>query len=294
MSGPRRGLTALALTVLLGAFCAPAGASPVPTPRPGSPAVSAEAPGGPGAVEGAPAPRPRPARAEHVDAPAAPAASSTGAPAAAPARRAASDAPKPAPRPASRPAQLASRTPPPTFAPPSAGGLCGDARLQGQAMSTIDGTGPCGVANPVRLQSAAGVKLTRTVIVGCAAARALADWLEQSAAPAARSLMGGRLAAITPFAGYACRSRNSRVGARLSEHAFGRAIDVGAFTVAGHGEVSVLEGWGGSAPERAFLRRVWRDACGPFGTVLGPQSDRFHRNHFHLDVADYRSGPYCR
>ncbi|MEM9755898.1 MAG: extensin family protein, partial [Pseudomonadota bacterium] len=25
-----------------------------------------------------------------------------------------------------------------------------------------------------------------------------------------------------------------------------------------------------------------------------PESDRFHQDHFHFDVADYRSGPYCR
>ena len=32
----------------------------------------------------------------------------------------------------------------------------------------------------------------------------------------------------------------------------------------------------------------------PFGTVLGPNSDRFHRDHFHFDMASYSSGAYCR
>jgi hypothetical protein len=35
-------------------------------------------------------------------------------------------------------------------------------------------------------------------------------------------------------------------------------------------------------------------ACGPFGTVLGPNSNRFHQDHFHFDTARYRSGSYCR
>jgi hypothetical protein len=34
-------------------------------------------------------------------------------------------------------------------------------------------------------------------------------------------------------------------------------------------------------------------ACGPFNTVLGPGSDPFHGDHFHLDTARGR-GPYCR
>jgi len=37
-----------------------------------------------------------------------------------------------------------------------------------------------------------------------------------------------------------------------------------------------------------------RAACGPFGTVLGPNADRFHQDHFHFDTARHRSGPYCR
>jgi len=48
--------------------------------------------------------------------------------------------------------------------------------------------------------------------------------------------------------------------------------------------------------QAASLRVIggWRAACGPFGTVLGPESNRFHRDHFHFDTARYRSGSYCR
>jgi hypothetical protein len=27
---------------------------------------------------------------------------------------------------------------------------------------------------------------------------------------------------------------------------------------------------------------------------LGPDADRYHQDHFHLDTASHRSGPYCR
>jgi hypothetical protein len=42
------------------------------------------------------------------------------------------------------------------------------------------------------------------------------------------------------------------------------------------------------------MRRMHRGACGPFGTVLGPEADRYHQDHFHFDTARYRSGSYCR
>jgi hypothetical protein len=40
-----------------------------------------------------------------------------------------------------------------------------------------------------------------------------------------------------------------------------------------------------SARQR-FLRRVHAAACRHFGTVLGPEANEAHRNHFHLDMAD--------
>ena len=49
----------------------------------------------------------------------------------------------------------------------------------------------------------------------------------------------------------------------------------------------------GPTPEREFLRRVHKDACGLFGTVLGPEANDAHRDHFHLDLAARRRGAFC-
>jgi hypothetical protein len=38
-------------------------------------------------------------------------------------------------------------------------------------------------------------------------------------------------------------------------------------------------------PEAAFLRRLHAGACGTFRTVLGPEANEAHRNHFHFDLA---------
>ena len=58
-------------------------------------------------------------------------------------------------------------------------------------------------------------------------------------------------------------------------------------------EITVLQGWRAESTSRA-MRKMHKAACGPFGTVLGPQADRFHQDHFHFDTARYRSGTFCR
>jgi hypothetical protein len=83
---------------------------------------------------------------------------------------------------------------------------------------------------------------------------------------------------------------NNQPGANISEHAFGNAIDVGAFRLASGREVTVERGWKGAYEERGFLRQVHAAACERFSTVLGPGADVFHYNHFHLDLARRASG----
>jgi len=39
----------------------------------------------------------------------------------------------------------------------------------------------------------------------------------------------------------------------------------------------------------AFLREVQTTACKRFMTTLGPEADKFHRNHFHIDLAERRT-----
>lgn len=170
------------------------------------------------------------------------------------------------------------------------GGACGVPGLVAEPRPAIR-NGACGIARPVAVSRVAGVDLSRPALLSCPAARALDKWVRKGALPASE---GRGLTRMTVAAHYACRTRNSRPGARLSEHAKGNAIDISAFSFRDGTRVTVLEGWNGPRRDRRMLRQMHRSACGPFGTVLGPESDRFHRDHFHFDVADYRSGPYCR
>ena len=175
----------------------------------------------------------------------------------------------------------------------NSGGVCGDPRLTGKRIPPVTGRlAACGIQDAVRITHVAGIKLSTPARLNCQTARTFADWLTGPANARARSRLGSPINRVNVFASFACRSRNSQRGARLSEHSFGRAIDIGGVTLASGREISVLNDWGnGSAG--AWLREVWRDACGPFKTVLGPESDRFHRNHFHFDTAQRRS-TFCR
>ena len=42
-----------------------------------------------------------------------------------------------------------------------------------------------------------------------------------------------------------------------------------------------------------FLRQLHVDACGIFGTVLGPEANQAHANHYHFDLAPRRRSAYC-
>jgi len=42
-----------------------------------------------------------------------------------------------------------------------------------------------------------------------------------------------------------------------------------------------------------FLKDIHDSACRIFGTVLGPEANRAHENHFHVDMADRKTGAFC-
>ncbi len=127
--------------------------------------------------------------------------------------------------------------------------------------------------------------------------RLLDDWLATAVQPAALAWMGQGVKEIRTGGSYACRRRNHQPGAKLSEHAFGNAIDIISFVFADGSVTTVKGGWRGSANEQGFLREVLNSACGKFRTVLGPGSDAFHHDHFHLDLARHDARGqrrYCR
>ena len=157
--------------------------------------------------------------------------------------------------------------------------------------------GRCGIAAPAKISALGGgnVALTQSAVLSCRAAERLAAWMKNDVQPAARDRLGGSVTGIRVAASYHCRTRNGVAGAKLSEHAVGNAIDISAFEVAGVGWIEVGNARGFAA--RRFLSDIRTAACGPFTTVLGPGSDKYHDDHFHLDVVKRgKSGNslYCK
>ncbi len=170
--------------------------------------------------------------------------------------------------------------------------LCNNPALLGDVLDDIS-EGQCGISNPVAVHVVAGVTLSSPATLNCRTANTLAKWVENDAQAAVKNLRS-RITGMRVLASYACRTRNSQRGARLSEHALGNAIDIASFTLANGDVVSVEYDWRSAGKPQKAVRALHASACGPFGTVLGPDSDRFHYNHFHVDTAEYRSGSYCR
>ncbi len=172
------------------------------------------------------------------------------------------------------------------------GSVCGDIDIQGKPVGRVKGKiKACGIKDAVQITSVSGVGLSRPATMDCGTAQALNNWVDKTVKPTFKRR--GPVVELQVAAHYACRTRNNRKGARISEHGKGRAIDISGFKMADGEVVTVLNGWRKN-PSKKQLTKVWRGACGPFGTVLGPNSDRYHRDHFHLDTARYRSGTYCR
>jgi len=155
----------------------------------------------------------------------------------------------------------------------------------------------CGMPDPVVVASLdnGNIPLTGLAEVNHAVAETFAAWVRDKVEPAARARLGGELTGLRIVDAYSCRTRDHIKNARLSEHAYGNAIDVGAFRI---GKQWIDVGGSHPAGQQAFLDQVRADACGPFTTVLGPGSDSYHAEHLHLDLAKRRtSGPsrglYC-
>jgi len=153
-------------------------------------------------------------------------------------------------------------------------------------MSEIDGPGVCGLRRPLRVSGLAGGKVlvAPSATIGCPMTAALDRWIRRSVQPASSRYFGRPVVEIRQIASYGCRGRNGNRHGAPSEHAFGNALDIAGFRLAGGNEITVVRGWRGGQRERAFLRAVFIGACAEFYTVLGPGSDRHHYNHFHVDL----------
>jgi hypothetical protein len=119
----------------------------------------------------------------------------------------------------------------------------------------------------------------------CSMAEAVAQFIRDDVSSMAAPL-GAPLASVTDVDSYSCRGRNNIVGAKLSEHGRGNALDISSIKLR-NGATFTLTDPLVSKPFREQMRAL---ACARFTTVLGPGSDGYHEEHIHLDLSQRSHG----
>ena len=152
----------------------------------------------------------------------------------------------------------------------------------------------CNQLGTVQLMALAGDRNPLSIAnigpVQCHVARAFGDWARFGVDRAARQILRSPVAKIETMGSYSCR--NVAGTEMRSAHARAEAIDVSAFVLADGRRIVLKRDWqGGDAATREFLRVVHKSACKRFGTVLGPEYNAAHEDHFHLEGTGAK---FCR
>lgn len=153
--------------------------------------------------------------------------------------------------------------------------------------NALNGPSVCGAEQPFEMAAADGgrVQLNPPALLRCPMIPEVDNWVRRVVEPAAQRIYGSSITEIKVAASYSCRPMNHKIGGRLSEHGYANAIDISMFTLSNGERITVKGGWRGTEREQAFLRQVHGGACQTFSTVLGPNYDANHADHFHLDLA---------
>ncbi len=132
--------------------------------------------------------------------------------------------------------------------------------------------GRCGAPAPVRLISIGKknpVEFVPPPTLACGMLVPLKRWIDKGLQPHAARHLDTRVSRVSIMSSYSCRTRYGRKGARMSEHAFANALDIGGFRLADGGRVSVLKDWGMTKRDiaKALLAEQKNAADAPLATA---------------------------
>ncbi|MGI8525349.1 MAG: extensin family protein [Pseudolabrys sp.] len=146
--------------------------------------------------------------------------------------------------------------------------------------------GPMGSPNMI----ASKATVTPAATLACPMVSALDQWVREAVQPAAIKWFRQPVVEIKQISAYSCRGMVGSSSGRISEHAFGNALDVAGFVLADGRKILVKNGWKGAPEETGFLHDVQMAACERFSTVLAPGYNAAHHDHMHLDLMRRASG----
>lgn len=155
-----------------------------------------------------------------------------------------------------------------------------------------DGENGCAIPYPMTVtRLGPDIALEPQAEMNCEMAEAVVRFMVRTVLPAAKAHFSAGLKSVDQASAYVCRPRHN--GEKMSEHAFGNALDIAGFTLSDDTRIAVEPR--PSEKNARFLDEIRKAACGPFKTVLGPGSDPDHELHFHLDLEPRRNGgTFCQ
>ena len=128
---------------------------------------------------------------------------------------------------------------------------------------------------------------------GCAVTAAMALWTRDVVQPAAERYFGQEVVELENLGSYNCRTIAG--SAAQSQHSTANAIDISAFVLADGTRITLINDWAPGDRRSEFLRAVRDGSCGLFSTVLSPDHNAAHADHFHFDMAARTAGwTVCR
>ncbi|MEE4539660.1 MAG: extensin family protein [Erythrobacter sp.] len=151
------------------------------------------------------------------------------------------------------------------------------------AFVALDPAGEGACARPDRTQLTSYPIAPSSPPVTCPVAAAMELWRARTLEPAAREIFGIDLQRIEHLGAYSCRRLYGRAEGAWSQHATANAIDIAGFTLGDGTRISVLDDWDGDDAKARFLETARDGACEVFATVLSPEYNAAHADHFHFD-----------
>jgi len=200
------------------------------------------------------------------------------------------------PKPVLKPPVLKPKLSPPIFNVMPDDALSGEACIAALRKMKVDFdlaatpviSGSCSVVEPVRVSSIGTgegrVKFPDQPLWTCGFAARFASWLTEKGEPAVRGATGSRIQSMGTGPGFQCRGRNGDNSAKLSEHAFGNAVDIEYIKLVDGQVIRVEDAGNAGSKHRAVLATLRGAGCDYFTTVLGPGANSAHASHFHFDL----------
>lgn len=161
-----------------------------------------------------------------------------------------------------------------------------------QERQPINDGGVCRIDHPLKVSGFASgrIKLKPAGTLNCQMTLAFAKWVKGDLSPSTRLRYLSGINTIHQASSYSCRTMSNQRGRAMSEHSKGNALDIAKVTLNNGKDIKVQKPGLFSFRQRGLLNSVRSDACNYFTTVLGPGYDIFHRDHFHFDLMERRSG----